>query len=573
MAVIDWIVLSLTMFSIIGYGIWKTRGSQNMESYLLGGNEAKWYTIGLSVMATQASAITFLSTPGQAYHDGMQFLQFYLMLPVALIIICVTFIPIFYKLKVYTAYEFLESRFDVKMRSLTSFLFLLQRGLAAGITIYAPAIILSSVMGWNLNLTTLFIGIIAIIYTVSGGTKAVHVTHKLQMIVILTSMFIIFGLLVAYMPDEYSFTEGLAVANTTDKLDILDFNFDWKDRYNVWSSLAAVFLFLSYFGTDQSQVQRYISGRSIKESRLGLIFNAIFKVPLQFFILTLGIMVFIFYQFNKAPIFFNEKIVEKVEQSEFAGDLKVIQDEYDLNYNQRNALNKTYISLLREDNKVAANNVKGQIAELLGQEKQLRAEAKDVIKQVDSRAEVNDKDYVFINFILNYLPKGLVGLLLAVVFFAAMSSTASELNALASTTTVDIYKRLWKKNGDDKHYLNASKGWTAFWGLVAVLFATFGTLFDNLIQFVNIVGSIFYGTILGIFLVAFYMKWIKANAVFIAAIISQIGIITIFYFMIYLPEEEMLSYLWLNIIGALAVMIMSGVFGLFMKEERAISAE
>lgn len=566
MALIDWIVLSLTMFSIIGYGIWKTRGSQDMESYLLGGNEAKWYTIGLSVMATQASAITFLSTPGQAYHDGLQFLQFYLMLPVALIIICVTFIPIFYKLKVYTAYEFLESRFDVKMRSLTSFLFLLQRGLAAGITIYAPAIIISSVMGWNLNLTTLFIGIIAIVYTVSGGTKAVHVTHKLQMIVILTSMFIIFGLLVAYMPDEYSFTEGLAVANSTDKLDILDFEFDWKDRYNVWSSLAAVFLFLSYFGTDQSQVQRYISGRSIKESRLGLLFNAMFKVPLQFFILMLGILVFVFYQFNKAPIFFNEKILDKVEQSEYADDLRVIQDQYDINYSQRNDLNKTYISLLREDNIAEANSVKSQIAGLLDQEKDLRVEAKQVIKKVDARAEVNDKDYVFINFILNYLPKGLVGLLLAVVFFAAMSSTASELNALASTTTVDIYKRLWKKDGNDRHYLNASKGWTAFWGLVAVLFATFGTLFDNLIQFVNIVGSIFYGTILGIFLVAFYMKWIRANAVFIAAVISQIGIIAIFYFMIYLPEEEMLSYLWLNIIGAIAVMIMSGFFGLFMKK-------
>ncbi|MDG2449307.1 MAG: sodium:solute symporter [Saprospiraceae bacterium] len=571
MALIDWIIMTVTMFSIIGYGIWKTRGSQDMQSYLLGGNEAKWYTIGLSVMATQASAITFLSTPGQAYHDGMQFLQFYLMLPIALIIICVTFIPIFYKLKVYTAYEYLESRFDVKMRSLTSFLFLLQRGLAAGITIYAPAIIISSVMGWNLNLTTLFIGIIAILYTVSGGTKAVHVTHKLQMIVILTSMFIIFGLLVAYMPDEYSFTEGLAVANTTDKLDILDFNFDWKDRYNVWSSLAAVFLFLSYFGTDQSQVQRYISGKSIKESRLGLLFNAMFKVPLQFFILMLGIMVFIFYQFNKAPIFFNEKILDKVEQSEYADDLKVIQDQYDLNFSERNTLNQTYISLLREDNVAEANSVKSQIAGLLDDEKQLRVEAKEVIKQVDSRAEVNDKDYVFINFILNYLPKGLVGLLLAVVFFAAMSSTASELNALASTTTVDIYKRLWKKNGNDRHYLNASKGWTAFWGMVAVLFATFGTLFDNLIQFVNIVGSIFYGTILGIFLVAFYMKWIKANAVFVAAIITQLGILAIFYFMIYRPEEEMLSYLWLNIIGALAVMIISGVLGMFIKGKEVVT--
>ena len=565
MGTLDWVVMSLTMFSIVGYGMWKTKGSQDMHGYLLGDNEAKWWTIGLSVMATQASAITFLSTPGQAYHDGMQFLQFYLMLPIALIIICITFIPLYYKLKVYTAYEFLETRFDLKTRSLTSFLFLLQRGLATGITIYAPSIILSSVMGWNLNMTTLIIGAIAILYTVSGGTKAVHVTHRLQMIVILIGMFIIFGLLVSYMPDDFSFTEQLAVANTTDKLDIIDLNFDWKDRYNIWSSLAALFLFLSYFGTDQSQVQRYISGKSVKESRLGLIFNAIFKLPLQFFILTLGIMVFIFYQFNKAPIFFNEKILDKVEVSEYADDLKVIQDQYDLNFEDRNALNKSYISLLRANNITEANTMKSRIGNLLEEEKSLRAQAKDVLIKVDTRAEVNDKDYVFINFILNYLPKGLIGLLLAVVFFAAMSSTASELNALASTTTVDIYKRLWKTDGDDKHYLRASKLLTAFWGLVAVLFATFGTLFDNLIQFVNIIGSIFYGSILGIFLVAFYMKQIKSNEVFISAIITQLGIICMFYFMIYSPEEEMLSYLWLNIIGALAVMILSYLMQQFYK--------
>lgn len=559
MSTLDWIVLSFTIFSIIGYGIWKTKGSKNIEGFLLGGNEAKWWTVGLSVMATQASAITFLSTPGQAYHDGMGFLQFYLMLPVALIIICITFIPLFYRLKVYTAYQFLENRFDVKTRTLTSGLFLLQRGLATGITIYAPSIILSSVMGWNLNLTTLFIGFIAIAYTVSGGTKAVHVTHKLQMIVILIGMIIIFCLLIAYMPDEYSFTEQLAIANTTNKLEILDFNFDWKDRYNVWSALAAVFLFLSYFGTDQSQVQRYISGKSITQSRMGLLFNAMLKVPLQFFILSLGILVFIFYQFNKAPIFFNEKIVQKVESSEYADDLAVLQDEYTANFNNRNSLNKTYIGLLRQDERVEANLVKAEIAGLLDQEKDIRKRAKTVIKQVDVRAEVNDKDYVFINFILNYLPKGLIGLLLAVVFFAAMSSTASELNALAATSTVDIHRRLLKSDGNDLYYLRASKLWTLFWGLVAVLFATFGTLFDNLIQFVNIVGSIFYGTILGIFLVAFYVRRIGANAVFSAAAATQLGIFAMFYFMIYRPEEEMLSYLWLNIIGALGVVIISAI--------------
>ena len=571
MSAIDWIVLSLTMTSIIGYGIWKTRGSEDLNGFLLGGNEAKWWTVGLSVMATQASAITFLSTPGQAYHDGMGFLQFYFMLPVALIIICITFIPLYYKLKVYTAYQFLENRFDLKTRTLTSSLFLLQRGLATGITIYAPAIILSSVMGWNLNITTLFIGAIVILYTVSGGTKAVHVTHKLQMIVILIGLFIICALLVSFMPDDISFGEQLAVANTTGKLEIIDLNFDWKDRYNIWSALAALFLFLSYFGTDQSQVQRYISGKSVRESRLGLLFNAMFKIPLQFFILGLGILVFIFYQFNKAPIFFNEKIVEKVRASEYAEDLQVLQDQFDINFDRREELNRSYIESLRDENITQANILKSEIAILITEEGQIRDNAKDVIKKVDSRAEVNDKDYVFINFILNYLPKGLVGLLLAVVFFAAMSSTASELNALAATTTIDIHKRLLNQNKSEKHYLRASKMWTFFWGLVAVLFATFGTLFDNLIQFVNIIGSIFYGTILGIFLVAFYIKQIRANTVFISAVATQIGILAVFYFMIY--RVEVISYLWLNLFGALGVVLISLVLNPMLSSAQDNSEE
>jgi len=559
MSGLDWIVLSITMVSIIGYGIWKTKGSKDIESFLLGGNQAKWWTVGLSVMATQASAITFLSTPGQAYHDGLGFLQFYFMLPVAMIIICVTFIPLYYKLKVYTAYQFLENRFDLKTRSLTAFLFLLQRGLAAGITIYAPAIILSSVLGWNLTYTTLFIGCIAIMYTVSGGTRAVHVTHKLQMIVILIGLFIIFGLLLNYLPDGYTFQEHLAIANTTDKLEIINTEFSWTERYNIWSSLAAVFLFLSYFGTDQSQVQRYISGKSVKESRLGLMFNAIFKVPLQFFILFLGVMVFIFYQHNKAPIFFNENLIVKVGQSKHAYDFAVIQKEYDENFDARKKLNDEYIMSLRAEDATTSSALKGDIVALLSREKELRQFAKDVIVRVDKRAEINDKDYVFINFILNNLPKGLVGLLLAVIFFAAMSSTSSELNALASTTTVDFHKRLFVKNGSERHYLLASKGWTLFWGLVAILFATQGRLFENLIQFVNIVGSIFYGTILGIFLVAFYFKRIKGNAVFIAAVITQCIVGLVFY-------SDIVGYLWLNLIGTLGVIIFAHLLCMFVPE-------
>jgi len=556
MATLDWIVMVVTMVSIIGYGIWKTKGSQNIEEFLLGGNEAKWWTIGLSVMATQASAITFLSTPGLAYQTGLEFLQFYFMLPVALIIICITFIPLYYKLKVYTAYEFLENRFDVKTRTLASGLFLMQRGLAAGITIYAPSIILSSVMGWNLNITTIFIGIIAIAYTVSGGTKAVHVTHKLQMITIFIGLIIIFILLLNYLPDDYSFRELMYVANSGDKLEIIDFKFDIKDRYNIYSTLAAVFLFLSYFGTDQSQVQRYISGKSIKESRLGLIFNAIFKVPLQFFILMLGLLVFLFYQFNKAPIHFNEKLIEKVQDSKYAEEFQPLLDEYDLNYEERSKMTADYI-LQKRNNSPNSEATSLALKQLGESERDIRARAKAVITKVDKLAEVNDKDYVFINFILNYLPKGLVGLLLAAIFFAAMSSTASELNALASTSTVDIHKRLLKQGAHDNHYLNASKGWTLFWGLFAIMFASIGTLFESLIEFVNIIGSIFYGTILGIFLVAFYFKRISGTPVFIAAVITEIIIVIIFF-------SDIVGYLWLNLIGAVGVIIIASLLNPFL---------
>ena len=558
MSGLDWLVLSCTTFMIVGYGIWKTRGSQDIEGYLLGGNEAKWWTVGLSVMATQASAITFLSTPGQAYNDGMGFAQFYLMLPVAMIIICITFIPIFYKLKVYTAYEFLENRFDLKTRSLTAVLFLVQRGLACGITIYAPALILSSILGWNLNLTTLIIGLIAIAYTVSGGTKAVHVTHKLQMSVIFVGLIIIFFLLLDYLPDNYSFGEILQIANANDKLEVIDFSFDWKDRYNIWTSLAAVFLFLSYFGTDQSQVQRYISGQSIRASRLGLIMNGMLKLPLQFFILFIGVLVFIFFQFSQPPVFFNEKVNEKMYASSYSEAYKQNEDSYRELFKTRTVIYQKYVDAIKEKDIEQSQNFESIIAESITKEKFHRDTAKDLIKKYDSSIETNDKDYVFINFILNHLPKGLVGLLLAVIFFAAMSSTASELNALGSTTSIDIYKRSIKQNESDSHYLKASKLLTLMWGIIAMLFATFGTLAENLIQFVNIIGSIFYGTILGIFLVAFYFKSIKANAIFYAALFAEICIILLWYNCIY--KTEMFSFLWLNLIGcALTIMFAFGI--------------
>jgi SSS family transporter len=536
--------MSVTMVAVIGYGLWKTRGSQNIEGYLLGGNEAKWWTVGLSVMATQASAITFLSTPGQAYFSGMEFIQFYFTLPIALIIICVTFIPIFYKLKVYTAYEFLENRFDYKTRALTSFLFLIQRGLATGITILAPALILSSIMGWNLNITTLFIGTIAILYTVSGGTKAVHVTHKLQMIIILIGLIIIFFILVNLLGEYNSWDEIMTIAGNSDKLKIIDTEFEWNDKYNIYTCLiAAPFLFLSYFGTDQSQVQRYISGKSVEESRKGLLMNAMLKLPLQFFILFLGVLVFVFYQTNKSPIFFNQKVIEKVMDSQYQQDAKNIISTYDINHKEKLALSK----------QLDAQNSQKEWSTLLNTEHELREDFKKIISKVDKTIETNDKDYVFISFIINNLPKGLIGLLFAMVFFAAMSSTASELNALGSTTTIDIYKRLIRKEGSDRHYLVAGKMLTLFWGVVAILFASFGRLFENLIQFVNIVGSIFYGTILGIFLVAFYIKKVKGNSVFIGALLAQCIVFYVYYYYVYLNDS--LGYLWLNLIGTVAVIV------------------
>jgi SSS family transporter len=548
--------MSFTVIVIIGYGVFKTKRSKDIHGYLLGGNEAKWWTVGLSVMATQASAVTFLSTPGQAYHDGMGFAQFYLMLPVAMIIICITFIPLYYKLKVYTAYQFLEERFDLKTRSLTASLFLIQRGIAAGITIYAPSIVMSTVMGWDLKTTVILIGLISILYTMSGGTKAVHVTHKHQMIVILLSLFVIFFILINHITQDYTLVENLKIAKAADKLEVIDFTFDLNERYNFWSSLAALFLFLSYFGTDQSQVQRYISGRSIKESRLGLIMNGIMKVPLQLFILSLGVLVFLFYQSREAPIFFNSQVLEEVRLSSKANELASLEDTYQKLTQTKAQHQAQYISAMRSEDIINENKYRALIVDNVSQEKKVRAEVKTLIKDLNKsekrEMESNDKDYVFISFILNHLPNGLIGLLLAVIFFAAMSSTASELNALAATTTVDIYKRSIYADGDDAHYVMASKGWTVMWGIIGLVIALSGNLFENLIQFVNIVGSVFYGTILGIFLVGFYRKHIGANETFYAALISQIIVVIVFWI-------DILPYLWLNVIGVVGVLLFSEI--------------
>ncbi|GGH44198.1 sodium:solute symporter [Mangrovimonas yunxiaonensis] len=551
MELLDWIVLAGTLLTIVGYGTWKTRGSKNVQDYVRGGNSSKWWTIGLSVMATQASAITFLSTPGQAFHDGMGFVQFYFGVPLAMIIICMVFIPLYHRLKVYTAYEFLENRFDLKTRSLTAILFLIQRGLAAGITIYAPAIILSAVLGWNLTTLNIIIGVLVIIYTVSGGTKAVSMTQKHQMAVIFTGMFIAFFLILSYLPENITFSKALDIAGASGKMDVLDFSFNLENRYTLWSGLiGGTFLALSYFGTDQSQVQRYLSGKSVKEMQMGLIFNGLLKVPMQFFILLVGVMVFVFYQFNHAPINFNPAAQQAISNSGYAQEYTALENAQTAIFNEKQTAINGYVST---NNPQFAEAIK----QLNTKSEANREAAKLLIEKAAQEnaldVETNDKDYVFIHFILNNLPRGLIGLLLAVILSAAMSSTASELNALASTTALDLYKRNFAQNKTENHYVKATKWFTLSWGVLAIIVACVAYLADNLIQLVNIIGSIFYGNVLGIFLLAFFFKQIRGNAVFTAAIITQIVVI-IGWWLDWMP------YLWLNLFGCILVMVLAAVF-------------
>ena len=544
MQLLDWIILVATLAFIVLYGVWKNNSHKNINDYLKGGNQARWWTVGLSVMATQASAITFLSTPGQAYHDGMGFVQFYFGLPFAMLLICLFFIPVYHRLKVYTAYEFLENRFDLSVRTLTAILFLVQRGLAAGITIYAPSIILSVVLGWDLKILVVLVGVLVISYTMIGGTKAVNVTQKQQMFIIFLGMFLAFGFILNRFPEGIGFSEALSIAGNAGKLNIIDFSIDLNNRYTFWSGLTGgLFLALSYFGTDQSQVQRYLSGKSVKESQMGLIMNGVLKVPMQFFILLVGVMVFVFYQFEPAPLHFNPKVIAAVKSSAKATEFNQLEKE-----NLEVQL-QIKTALLQGEEKLVA---------LSKQNLKQREDAKEIIAIAAPNQEINDKDYVFISFILKYLPTGLIGLLLAVIFSAAMSSTASELNALAATSTVDLYQR--NRGGQSPaHYVNASKGFTILWGVIAILFASVGSLFENLIQLVNIIGSIFYGSILGIFLIAIFIKSIKGKAVFWAAILSEGIIISLFLF-------EVVSFLWLNVIGAVLTVLFGLIFQNLFKE-------
>ena len=573
MSNLDWFVLIFTLASIVTYGIWKTRGAKDLKSYLKGNNDAKWWGIGISIMATQASAITFLSTPGQAYTDGMRFIQFYFGLPIAMIILSVTFLPIFYRLKVYTAYEYLETRFDLKTRTLAAFLFLIQRGLAAGITIYAPSIILSTLLNWNLTLTNIFIGLLVILYTVSGGTKAVTQTQKQQMAVMMGGMILAGILVINMLPNNISFLDAVNVAGKMGKLNLVNFDFDLEDRYNFWTgTTAALFLFLSYFGTDQSQVQRYLTGKSLAQSRLGLIMNGLLKIPMQLIILFIGVMVFVFYQFNTPPIFFNKVELNNIKSSNFSNEVNSLETEFKALHDKKTVDIYSLLDAQKNEDKIRVQELKRSVLATEKKMHEINSNVKTIVLKNNPSAETNDKDYIFMSYVIDYLPTGVIGLLFAVMFCAAMSSTASELNALASTTTIDIYKRSIKKKENDYHYLMSSKYFTLLWGVLAILFATTASLFENLIQAVNLLGSLFYGTILGIFVVAFYFKNVKSNAIFYCSIAAEIIVVSIHFLNHYqlAPYWLQMGYLWYNVVGCLLVILFATLVQKIINLQKAI---
>lgn len=551
MSTIDWTILIASLVFIVTYGVWKGRGSKNIDGYLMANRNIRWYIVALSVMATQASAITFLSTPGQAYSDGMRFVQFYFGLPLAMIVLSVTVIPIFHKLNVYTAYEYLENRFDMKTRGLAAVLFLIQRGFAAGLTIYAPSIILSTLLGWNIYMTNLAIGVMVIIYTASGGSKAVSWTQTQQMIIIMCAMAGAFYMIIHLLPQNVSFTDALYVAGKMGKLNAIDFSFDLSNRYNFWSGIiGGFFLALAYFGTDQSQVQRYLTGKSITHSRLGLLANGLVKVPMQFFILLLGAMVFVFYQFTAPPMFFNTVESQGVRDSRYGQEYRIIEQQYEDASKLKTELVKKLVDARHRSDKAELSEVEAQLDRAEEKVTNLKAKGVALIRKHANNEDIGDTNYVFLSFVLRYMPVGLLGLIIAAIVAASMSSTSSELNALASTTVVDIYKRMVKKNGSDRHYLVVSKLLTVAWGIFAIIFAQYANRLGTLVEAVNILGSLFYGTILGIFIVSFYIKSVRGAATFYAAILAEVGVVYCFLF-------TDISFLWYNVVGCLLVVIFS----------------
>jgi Na+/proline symporter len=552
MHIYDWIVLVGTLAIIVFYGIWRSRNIGTSENFLVGKHDLPWWTIGLSIMATQASAITFLSTPGQGFSDGMQFVQYYFGMPIAMIFLCIFVLPVYYKLRVTTAYEYLEQRFDLRMRALTAGLFLIQRGMAAAISIYAPSIILSAVFGWNLALTNFLMCVFVVIYTTSGGSQAVSRTQELQMTIMLGGLVLAFFLVMQRLPDGIGLSEAWQIAGATGKTQVLDWTFHWEDRYNVWSGvLGATFLFLSYFGTDQSQVGRYLGGKSLRESRFGLLFNGFVKIPMQFLVLSVGVMVFVFYQFTSPPLYFNQANRAKVVGTAQETSFKLLEARADSLFLQKQAVLQELTTGFKTDNAALLENAKITLQNLEKQRTELRSEAEKLVQQAAPNVDPKDKDFIFINFILTQIPTGLIGLMIAMIFCASWSSTASELNALTATSVSDIYRRLFVPNRDDHHYFRVSKIATVVWGGIITLFAIYFDLFDNLIQAVNMVGSLFYGTILGIFFTAFFLNKVSGQAVFWAAVVTQAVILYLFFFVSKDP------YLWYNPLGCGLVMCLS----------------
>jgi len=562
MSTIDWIVMVAALVFVVVYGVWKSRGKKDMDGYILANRSTPWYTITLSIMATQASAITFLSAPGQAYVDGMRFVQFYLGLPIAMVILCVTAVPHFHRLKVYTAYEFLEQRFDVKNRTLGSILFLTQRGLACGFTIFAPSLIISVLMGWDIRLTILVIGGLVTLYTTVGGTDAVNKTHLLQMGIITMGMVAAFVMILRLLPADISFLDATRVAGKMGNLNAINFEFDLRDKYNVWSGLiGGTFLALSYFGTDQSQVQRYLSGRSIAESRLGLLANGMLKIPMQFCILFIGAMIFVFYQFVTPPLFFNPVESAAVKNGTQSEAYAHLESEFEQLHDEKQFHIREMLSAMEGGEETAIEQAQETLEESKSREQQLRREAASLIASSDPGADTNDINYIFLSFVINYLPVGLVGLILAVILSASMSSTAAELNALASVSVIDIYQRVFRPGESDHHYLTVSKIISVFWGAYAIGFAMFANSLGSLIEAVNILGSLFYGSILGIFLIAFSFKKIGGDATFIAAIFAEALVLACFF----LTE---IPYLWFNVIGCVVLIAVACILNPLFSSER-----
>ncbi len=568
MSALDWIILIITLLAVVSYGVYKSKSEKTLDGYFKSSNSMSWMLILLSIMGTQASAITFMSAPGQAYTDGMRFVQYYFGLPLAMVVLCITFIPIYHKLKVYTAYEFLEQRFDIQTRTLASILFLVQRALSTGISIYAPSIILSSLLGWNIYYTNLVMGGFLIIYTVTGGTKAVTYTQVQQLIVVFIGMFLAGYMVVHMLPADVSFKDALHVAGKMGKLNVIETKIDvtdsewWKDKYNIWSGvIGGFFLALSYFGTDQSQVGRYLTAKNTKESRTGLLMNGLVKVPMQFLILLIGSLVFVFYMFYQSPIFFNKKEIDKVLKTEYRESFVSLQAKNDSLTTIKQFKTNELVTAMHADDDKKTDELQASLEATISEAQVVRADAISIMKKADATADTNDTNYIFLYFVVENLPKGLIGLLIAMIFLAAWGSIAAALNSLASTSVIDLYKRMWVKNQTETHYYKASKWFTFGWGMFAIATAMFASKLGSLIEAVNVLGSLFYGTILGIFLVAFYLKKIGGKAVFYAAIITE-GLVIAIYI------ADIISFLWLNVIGCLLVLIIAKIIQLFVRNKK-----